>query len=81
VGTAYKVPYRLTLTNHYLVRVKVNGKGPFNFLVDTGAPYLFVSTEAAKKVLSSSSIWALRSDGRINARNPAMRLRSMSLLS
>jgi len=50
VGTAYKVPYRLTLTNHYLVRVKIDGKGPFNFLVDTGAPYLFVSTEAAKKI-------------------------------
>ncbi|MDB5352509.1 MAG: trypsin-like serine protease with C-terminal domain [Planctomycetota bacterium] len=50
VGTAYQVPYRLTLTNHYLVRVKINGKGPFNFLVDTGAPYLFVATEAAKKI-------------------------------
>lgn len=50
VGTAYRVPYRLTLTNHYLVRVKINGKGPFNFLVDTGAPYLFVSTEAARKI-------------------------------
>ena len=50
VGTAYRVPYRLTLTNHYLVRVKIDGKGPFNFLVDTGAPYLFVSTEAAKKI-------------------------------
>lgn len=50
VGTAYQVPYRLTMTNHYLVRVKVNGKGPFNFLVDTGAPYLFVSTEVAKKI-------------------------------
>jgi hypothetical protein len=50
VGTAYQVPYRLTATNHYLVRVKVNGKGPFNFLVDTGAPYLFVSTDVAKKI-------------------------------
>jgi hypothetical protein len=50
VGTAYQVPYRLTLTNHYLVRVKINGKGPFNFLVDTGAPYLFISTEVAKKI-------------------------------
>jgi hypothetical protein len=50
VGMSYKVPYRLTLTNHYLVRVKIDGKGPFNFLVDTGAPYLFVSTEAAKKI-------------------------------
>jgi len=50
IGTAYKVPYHLTLTNHYLVRVKINGKGPFNFLVDTGAPALFIGTEAAKKV-------------------------------
>ncbi len=50
VGTSYQVPYRLTLTNHYLVRVKLNGKGPFNFLVDTGAPALYVGTDAAKAV-------------------------------
>ena len=49
VGRAYRVPYRLTATNHFLVRLRVNGKGPFNFLVDTGAPAIFVSTEAAKK--------------------------------
>jgi hypothetical protein len=50
VGKSFRVPYRLTLTNHYLVRVRINGKGPFNFLVDTGAPALFVGTEAAKKI-------------------------------
>jgi hypothetical protein len=50
VGKAYSVPYRLTLTNHYLVRVKINGKGPFNFLVDTGAPALYIGTEAAKAI-------------------------------
>src|SRR5215210_2207466 len=50
VGTAYQVPYRLTDTNHALVRVRITGKGPFNFLVDTGAPALYVGTEAAKKV-------------------------------
>src|SRR5438270_6748371 len=49
-GTSYRVPYRLTDTNHFLVRVRVNGKGPFNFLVDTGAPALYVATETAKKV-------------------------------
>lgn len=49
VGTSYQVPYRVTDTNHFLVRVRVNGKGPFNFLVDTGAPALFVGTEAARK--------------------------------
>jgi hypothetical protein len=48
VGQSFRVPYRLTDTNHYLVRVRLNGKGPFNFLVDSGAPALYVGTEAAK---------------------------------
>jgi hypothetical protein len=45
----YQVPYRLTKTQHILVRAKINGKGPFNFILDTGAPALFVATKAAKK--------------------------------
>ncbi len=49
VGKAFRVPYKLTATNHFLVRARLNGKGPFNFLVDTGAPAVFVSTDAAKK--------------------------------
>lgn len=49
-GSSYQIPYKLTDTNHFLVRVRLNGKGPFNFLVDTGAPALYVSTETAKKV-------------------------------
>src|SRR4051794_34010737 len=60
VGRSYRVPYRLTQTNHYLVRVRVNGKGPFNFLIDTGAPALYVGTEAAKAIglePSKSSYW------------------------
>ena len=48
-GRSYRVPYRLTDTNHFLVRVRINGKGPFNFLVDTGAPALYVATETARK--------------------------------
>src|SRR5437879_1999474 len=43
------VPYKLTATNHVMVRVKINSKGPFNFIVDTGAPAMFLSKEAAKK--------------------------------
>ena len=31
----YQVPYRLTDTQHILVRAKINGQGPFNFIVDT----------------------------------------------
>jgi serine protease Do len=49
IGRSFQVPYRLTDTNHFLVRVRINGKGPFNFLVDSGAPALFVATETAQK--------------------------------
>lgn len=49
-GASFKVPYQLTRTNHFLVRVRINGKGPFNFLIDTGAPALYVGTEAARTV-------------------------------
>ncbi|MDR3638785.1 MAG: aspartyl protease family protein [Isosphaeraceae bacterium] len=49
-GRPYQVPYRLTDTNHFLVRVRINGKGPFNFLVDTGAPALFIATDTARKI-------------------------------
>jgi membrane-associated protease RseP (regulator of RpoE activity) len=33
-----------------LVRVKINGKGPYHFIVDTGAPALFVSTAVCRKL-------------------------------
>ncbi len=46
----FQVPFRLTDTYHVLVRAKINGKGPFNFILDTGAPFLFVSTAAGKKL-------------------------------
>jgi hypothetical protein len=50
IGQSFRVPYRLTDTNHFLVRVRINGKGPFNFLVDSGAPALYVATETAAKI-------------------------------
>ena len=50
IGQSFQVPFRLTDTNHFLVRVRLNGKGPFNFLVDSGAPSLYIATETAKKV-------------------------------
>jgi serine protease DegQ len=46
----YKVPYRLTDSQHVLVRVKLNGKGPFHFILDTGAPAVFLTKSVAKKV-------------------------------
>jgi hypothetical protein len=45
-----QVPYKLTDTEHVLVRAKINGKGPFNFIIDTGAPLLYVSTAVGKKL-------------------------------
>jgi hypothetical protein len=49
-AATYQVPYRLTSTNHVLVRVKINGKGPYHFILDTGAPALFVSTAVCRKL-------------------------------
>jgi hypothetical protein len=62
IGRSFRVPYKVTGTNHFLVRVRINGKGPFNFLVDTGAPALFVGTEAAKAVglaAPNDDFWAV----------------------
>ncbi len=54
------VPYRLTDTQHVMVRVKINGKGPFNFIVDTGCPVLIVSTPIAKKAgVEPEKGWAI----------------------
>jgi peroxiredoxin len=49
-GTSYNVPYRLTDSGHILVRAKLNGKGPFNFIVDTGAPHVYLATAVAKQI-------------------------------
>jgi PDZ domain/Aspartyl protease len=45
-----KVPFRLTDTHHTLVRVKINGKGPFNFVVDTGCPVFLIAEPVAEKI-------------------------------
>lgn len=46
----FAVPYRLTATHHILVRAKLNGKGPYHFLLDTGAPALYVGTALGRKL-------------------------------
>lgn len=45
----YEVPYRLTDTQHVLVRAKINGTGPFHFILDTGAPAVFITRNVAQK--------------------------------
>jgi hypothetical protein len=56
---SYRVPYRLTDTQHLLVRAKVNGKGPYNFLIDTGAPAIFLAPKIAKAagITSDKAQW------------------------
>ena len=44
------VPYRLTDTHHVMVRTKFNGQGPFNFILDTGAPACFLTAAVGKKL-------------------------------
>jgi hypothetical protein len=45
----FEVPYKLTDSQHVLVRAKINGKGPFNMILDTGAPAVFITKPLAKK--------------------------------
>lgn len=47
---SYHIPYRLSDVKHVVVRLKVNGKGPFNFVVDTGAPAVYFGNEMAKAI-------------------------------
>jgi hypothetical protein len=50
IGKTYIVPYRLTAPKHIMIRAKLNGKGPFNFIMDTGAPAMFITEQLAEKV-------------------------------
>lgn len=49
-GETYRVPYRLSDTKHILIRARINGKGPFTFILDTGAPAIYVASDAAKQI-------------------------------
>jgi len=49
-GKTYAVPFHLTDSGHILVRAKINGKGPFNFILDTGAPLLYIAVPVAKQI-------------------------------
>lgn len=46
----YQVPYRLSDTKHVVVRARINGKGPFNLVIDTGAPAFYLNKPTAKKL-------------------------------
>jgi serine protease DegQ len=56
----FEIPYKFTAAKHIVVRAKINGKGPFNFVLDTGAPALFVAVPIGKKakVKADDDGWA-----------------------
>lgn len=43
-----KVPFMLMPSGHFLVTVKVNDKGPYKLIFDTGAPTMLVNNRLAK---------------------------------
>jgi hypothetical protein len=45
---AVTVPFELLKSGHMAVQVKVNGKGPFTLIFDTGAPMSLVNNKLAK---------------------------------
>ncbi len=45
----FVVPFELIKTQHMVVSVKVNGKGPYRLVFDTGAPDSLVSNKIAKE--------------------------------
>jgi hypothetical protein len=43
------VPFELLTTRHMAVQIKINGKGPYRVIFDTGAPVLLINNRIAKE--------------------------------
>ena len=59
-AAVYRIPYRLSDSKHLIVRVKLNGKGPFSFILDTGSPAFIISETVARKagIPESEEAWS-----------------------
>ncbi len=44
-----KVPFKLLDSKHIVIQVKVNGKGPYRLVFDTGAPMTIINQKLAKE--------------------------------
>ena len=53
------VKFDLVTSGHFIVKAKVNGKGPYNLIFDTGAPTTLVTPSLLLRSIISSSISAL----------------------
>ena len=56
-----EIPFRVTKSSHLVVRAKINNKGPFNFILDTGAPVTFFAAEPGKSLglVSDENGWCI----------------------
>jgi len=73
---SFSVPFQLIQTQHMVVSAKVNGKGPYRFIFDTGAPDSLVSNRVAREARLTPSkdfkhptlpLFGARGQFRINA--------------
>jgi membrane-associated protease RseP (regulator of RpoE activity) len=48
-GATIEVPFRMLPSNHMVVEAKLNGKGPFRFVFDLGAPVTLLTNKAAEE--------------------------------
>ena len=46
---AVTVPFELLKTQHMTVQIKINGKGPYRVIFDTGAPVTLINNKVAKE--------------------------------
>lgn len=69
---ALVVPFEMLPSNHMVVRAKVNGKGPYRFIFDLGAPVTLLSNHAAEesgaiaKDAPKSFLMSTRGEGKID---------------
>jgi hypothetical protein len=50
------VKFELVPSGHFIVKVKLNGKGPYNLIFDTGAPSTLISPRVAKDAELTKSV-------------------------
>jgi hypothetical protein len=46
---AFRVPFDTIMSQHMVVQVKLNGKGPYRMIFDTGAPFTLINNKVAKE--------------------------------
>jgi hypothetical protein len=46
---AARVPFDTIISQHMVVQVKINGKGPYRMIFDTGAPFTLINNKVAKE--------------------------------